>query len=397
MNNLPQLIRQIHTQHGTKPFFLYDLDAFSNHLKKFRMEGLRFWYATKANPLSHILSAAHEAGFGIDCASAGEFRQAIRAGVPSDEILLTGPAKSKALLSEAVDAGLRTFVLESHQQVQDLEAVALTKQIKVQGLLRLQIIWPEGEQSVLGGSEISPFGLDADAWSVLDVKNLQAVEIKGVHCFQWGNVMDAARLGKIWFQTAREAKALASKLGFELQVLDLGGGLGIPYDGGSELAYDRVKSELKRLKREIATTEIWMELGRYAIGPYGKYVTQIIDRKKVLANSMLVLEGGVHHLVRPALVGEAFPATPIVSQTRVKTEEFDLHGPLCTSLDYLGSVTFPDEIKPGDSVVFHQCGAYGFTESMPYFLCHDLPAEFVVAQGELKMVRAWQKPEVWLV
>ena len=126
MNNLSQLIRQIHETKGTKPFFLYDLDAFANHLKKFRMEGVRFWYATKANPLSHILKTAHAANFGIDCASAGEFRQALRAGVSGSEILLTGPAKSRSLFEEALDAGLRTFVLESHQQVQDLEAVAET-------------------------------------------------------------------------------------------------------------------------------------------------------------------------------------------------------------------------------------------------------------------------------
>ena len=397
MNNLNRIVQQIQESQGRKPFYLYDLDAFANHLKKFRIEGTRFWYATKANPLSHVLKVASEAGFGIDCASAGEFRQALRSGVPAHEILLTGPSKPKALLEEALDAGLRTFVLESLQQVRDLEFLASDKKIKVQGLLRLQIAWNASEASVLGGSEVSPFGLDAESWLSLKVSELQFLEIKGVHCFQWGNVMDPARLSKIWFQTAKEARELADKLSFKLEILDLGGGLGIPYAGENELAFDRVKSELKRLKRELFETEIWMELGRYAIGPYGKYVSQITDRKTVFGSSILVLEGGVHHLIRPALVGEPFPATPLLSQTKVKTQEFDLHGPLCTSLDYMGTVVFPEEIKPGDSVIFHQCGAYGFTESMPYFLCHDLPAEFILKEGEIRCARPWQKPETWLV
>jgi len=143
------------------------------------------------------------------------------------------------------------------------------------------------------------------------------------------------------------------------------------------------------------------------VAAFGKYVTEIVDRKSVQNQNLLVLEGGVHHLLRPALVGEAFPATFLArEQSNAETgsnnpihtsEKFQVHGPLCTALDQLGSFSLPSQVAPGDSLVFHQCGAYGFTESMPFFLCHELPAEFVIKSGEVICLRSWLKPESWMV
>jgi diaminopimelate decarboxylase len=414
--SVAQNIAQIHREFGSKPFFVYDLDALAFHLEKLQAPGVRFWYATKANPLSSILKVADAAGFGIDCASAGEFRQALRAGVAPAKILITGPSKSPALFQEALDAGISTFVLESITQVQDLEKLAQAKNLKVKGLLRLQISWRGDESnaaSVLGGTAVSAFGLDVEGWSKLELASLQSVKIIGVHCFQWGNILSSARLARIWQETLKHAQALSRQLDFPLQVLDLGGGLGIPYHGEAELNFESVQTELHSLKARIPETEIWMELGRYAVGPYGKYVTSIVDCKVVLGKNLLVLEGGVHHLLRPALVKESFPVTFLRRQVEkmpteiagaektggavVSTLDFTLHGPLCTALDELGTFALPSTLAIGDSLVFHQCGAYGFTESMPYFLCHDLPAEFTIFKNELHCIRPWQQPESWLV
>jgi diaminopimelate decarboxylase len=391
-------ILEIQQKYGTRPFFIYDLDGMKAHLGQFKIPGVRFWYATKANPLSEVLKTAYGCGFSIDCASSGEFRQAIRSGVPASKILLTGPSKSEKLFAEALAAGLKTFVLESIQQVHDLERISGQMNRKVDALLRLQITWKDGEKSVLGGSKITPFGLDHAQWLALKGTTFQHVQFKGVHCFQWGNVLDTERLSQIWFQTAHEAKKLSEALGFKLEVLDVGGGLGIPYHGEAEIAYSQLEANLLRLKSELPGTEVWMELGRYAVGSFGKYVTEVVDQKIVHDKNFLVLEGGVHHLVRPALIGEAFPATLLPKQKRsTETTDYEVHGPLCTSLDHLGKFALPKDLQKGDSLVFHQCGAYGFTESMPFFLCHDLPAEFVLKNGELKCLRNWQAPEGWLV
>ena len=77
--------------------------------------------------------------------------------------------------------------------------------------------------------------------------------------------------------------------------------------------------------------------------------------------------------------------------------EFHLHGPLCTALDKMGVYQLPEDINVGDWLVFSQVGAYGFTESMPYFLCHNLPAEVILLDGDLSILRDVQQSSDWLV
>ena len=392
-------IETVFQEFGTRPFFIYDLDSLKIHFEQFQLPGIKFWYATKANPLSSIVKQANQAHFGIDCASSGEVRQALRSGVSPDQILLTGPCKSKTLFLECLKLGVEIYVLESLQQALDLDSCAKELGIYPKALLRIQLAWEHDEKSVLGGNKITPFGLPPLEWGKLKEHSFSQIQFLGVHCFQWGNILDLEKLFQIWIKTATVAKTLSEKLGFELKVLDVGGGLGIPYQGEAAIPYFSLAQKLQELKNTLPDTEIWMELGRYAVGPFGKYISKIIDIKQVYGKTILVLEGGVHHLVRPALVGEAFPAEVHVNQKKEnsKTKSFEVHGPLCTALDHLGTFEFSSELKVGDAIVFHQCGAYGFTESMPYFLCHDLPAEFILEEGKVKCIRPWKGPESWLV
>jgi len=129
-----------------------------------------------------------------------------------------------------------------------------------------------------------------------------------------------------------------------------------------------------------------MELGRYAVGEYGCYVSKVVDVKENYQQSLLVLQGGINHLLRPAITNQPFPVTLLRSSNQAE-QSFHVHGPLCTSLDKLGELELPQDVNVGDSLVFSQCGAYGFTEAMPFFLCHELPAEVVYEQGQFNVVR----------
>jgi diaminopimelate decarboxylase len=103
----------------------------------------------------------------------------------------------------------------------------------------------------------------------------------------------------------------------------------------------------------------------------------------------------VNHLARSALVQQAFPAA-LLRKSQAKTKNFFLHGPLCTALDFLGEHMLPEDIRLKDRVVFMQTGAYGFTESMPYFLCHPLAGEAVIENKSLKIIRTAQSPTIWM-
>lgn len=379
-------------------FFLYDLDGFDQHVKQLVKSDLTLWYAVKANPLSSVIKVLAKNGFGFDVASIGELEQVLAQGISASRILHTGPAKSRAQLQHFLDSGVATYVVESVQQLNDLHSLAGDYGFTPQVLLRVQLSWDEDEQgsNPLGGCALTPFGLSPQDWMDVSPRHYDNLDIKGLHIFQWGNILSAERLGELWSAMSGPLNDLADKLQLDYQVLDLGGGLGIPYAASEDsLQWPDVDAVLTQVKEKVYAKEIWMELGRFAIGEYGYYVCPVVESKVNGGQNQLMLAGGINHLMRPAISGQAFPAS-LHRHSNAESQPFSVYGPLCTGLDKLGEFDLPHDIVPGDYLVFGQCGAYGFTESMPFFLCHDLPAEAVVYQQQLEVVREAQTASSWL-
>ncbi len=385
------------------PFFFYNLDGLAKHLRTIRhyhAQGLKVWYACKANPLSAILQEIKNSGLGIDIASKGELQQALTVGLRPENMLATGPAKSKEYLRQLLYLEIDTIVLESANQVRWLHELAVEKgpHFRPRALLRLQLDWQEG-RSVLGGGEITPFGMDQASWATFfaeyPLTRLQ-IDFLGIHVFQWGNLLGPATLKKIWREITGQAQAFAAAQGMKLIVLDLGGGLGIPYGPESRpLDFRDIFSILMDIKQEFQIPNIWLELGRFLVGEAGVYATKIIDHKSVRGKKLLILEGGINHLIRPSLVHDPFPCLSFASPG-TRTSTFTLHGPLCTALDQLGTYQLPENLTVGDWLYFPQTGSYGFTESMPFFLCHDLPAEVILKNQKVRIVREQQSAATWL-
>lgn len=385
------------------PFFFYDLDELENNLRGIKSLPVKLWYAVKANPLSSVIQTVAEQNICFDVASIGELDQVLNQGVDPKNILNTGPAKSYEQICYFLNKGVRIFVLESIQQYEDICKAAKIYDIKVTVLLRVQLIWDDSsEKNVLGGSSITPFGLPPHVWSeyfsLNSVEN-DYIDIVGLHCFQWGNITCADKLYSLWKMITESLVNLATQIDIDLQVIDLGGGLGIPYyDQDNHLDVNDVNNALNKLKKEYPKINFWLELGRYAVGECGIYTTQIIDKKDVHDKTLLILEGGSNHLIRPFVTNQFFPVTNLNACNNACSDTLmELHGPLCTSIDHLGSINLPTITSSGDILAFKQVGAYGFTESMPFFICHTLPAEMVYKQQQVVMVRKPQKADSWLV
>lgn len=402
MSNLPEnVVEAINRVQQTidSPLFLYDLDGFDKHIKQLVKSDLTLWFAVKANPLSAVINVLANNGFGFDVASIGELDQVLAQGISGDRILHTGPAKSSKQLQYFLEKGVQTYVVESIQQLSDLQRLATAYDFTPQVLLRVQLRWDNDDEAAnnpLGGSQLTPFGLSANDWSAIELTDYSALNIKGLHIFQWGNILSAERLSELWFSMVEPLNALAQQLNLNYQVLDLGGGLGIPYDASEgTLNWAEVDAALAEMKLRVTGSELWMELGRYAIGPYGYYVCEVIERKNNDGQAQLIMAGGINHLMRPAISGQPFPAT-LLRHSDANTQVFSVYGPLCTGLDKLGEFEFADDIAAGDFLVFGQCGAYGFSESMPFFLCHALPAEVVTYQGQVNVLREPLPASSWL-
>ena len=380
-------------------FFYYDLDGLKKHLttlSEVMDDDIKLWYACKANPMSAILKVFRNCGFGIDVASKGELDQVLSSGVKPDSILSTGPSKSRKYLRELLEEDVNIVVCESLNQVYWLNDIAAEMNKRPDVLLRVQLDW-EGGTSVLGGNAITPFGEDENGWKQLDKSRTTSLNIRGLHVFQWGNILELSNLQEIWSSICERCQKLAQELKIDLEVLDLGGGIGIPYSEDEKpIAPERINEALIDLKKKYSLNKVWMELGRYAVGPYGSYMTQVIDRKNVRGRELLVLDGGVNHIARPAITNQAFPCE-VFRKTEQNNQHFFTHGPLCTAMDFLGDFQLPQDTAPGDWLAFHHCGAYGFTEGLNFFLCHNLPAEVVIYEGNLMIPRTPKTSVDWLV
>ena len=379
-------------------YFVYQLDALKAHLATLQQQDvIKLWFAVKANPLSKIIQTLDGEGFNFDVASAGELNQVLAQGIDPSRILNTGPAKTKKQITAFVKKGVNTFVVESLNQLNWLNEVILEQEQshyeeKPQVLLRVQLQWNEGEKNPLGGNSLTPFGLSVAEWQNIHADNYPSLNLCGLHIFQWGNMLDNEKMFSLWSQMIPPLADLAKNIGMTLDVLDLGGGLGIDYlSEGKTLSWSKVIEDLAIIKEKAGVKELWLELGRFAVAECGYYVVPVVDRKMNYEQEQLVLAAGMNHLIRPAITDQPFPVRILregFNENDTPMQNFDLHGPLCTSMDKLGHLPLPSDIAVGEKLVFGYTGAYGFTESMPFFLCHELAAEYVFQNGTLTQVRA---------
>jgi diaminopimelate decarboxylase len=367
------------------PCFAYRLDlalASFDLLKSLLPPRAVLAYAVKANPGAPLIGAFASRGAWFDCASSGELERVAAAGVPGERVLFAGPGKTAAELALALSAGAR-IQADGIEDLERLESMLAARDGAALGAPPLGVslrVHPSSGVSeasrIIGGSGPSAFGVDEEDLPAFlaEARILKRVRITGLQVFAASNERDADRL----LENHRAAFAIGERMARilgGLEIIDLGGGLGIPYaESESELDIAAFASGLGRMLDDNP----WfggravVEPGRWLAGPCGVYLARVVRAKLSRGTRFAVLEGGVNHLLRPLLTGQAFPAR--APGRGGELLPYTLAGPLCTSLDRLGEARLP-ELEPGDLVMLGQAGAYGFTEAMGAFLSHPLPKE----------------------
>ena len=234
------------------------------------------------------------------------------------------------------------------------------------------------------------------------------LEPLGLHAFGASNLLDAAALAGHVEATVETARALAAGAGFELRLVDAGGGIGIPYEAHED-TFDvrglgmRLAALSARLDADPATraTRLLLEPGRFLVGPSGAYVARVVDRKQVGGHHVVILDGGIHHVLRPVLVGQEHRVRVLTGAAAGASPgqgrfPVTVAGPLCSGLDVFAQSTVMALPDPGDLVAVLDVGAYGATESMPFFLSHPLPPEIAIRDGEAWASRPRVDPDTWL-
>lgn len=383
------------TERFGTPLYVYDLDTIAARaaaLQAVLPRGYELAYALKANPALAIVAHLGSLGWGADVASAGELTTALRAGIDPGQVVFTGPGKRDAELLLAARAGLRAVTVESAGELDRLEAIASGSGRRVPILIRLAA-------GGVGADGLGSFGMDeADVVAAARrAVRSPALELIGLHAFGASNVLDAVALARHAERTLLAARRVARAVGWSPSLLDIGGGLGIPYaDGEPELDLVALGASLPD---PGAGLTVLIEPGRYPVGPAGMYLASVLEVKRVGGRTVAVLDGGIHHLARPALLRQAHrlrvhrrsPDVPLPTAARTVS----LAGPLCTGLDTFGELLEAAPV-PGDLIEVRDAGAYGFTESMPLFLSHPTPPEVALRDGLASLIRPSLAPSTWL-
>jgi diaminopimelate decarboxylase len=406
---------ELAARYGT-PFFAYDLDVVTRQVEALRAAlpaSFDLAYAVKANPNLAVLRHLAGLGLGADVASGGELRHALRAGFGVEQVVLTGPGKRDEELRAAVEAGVRVVTVESPGELRRLAAVAGGLGRRQPVLLRAAV--PDVGTRAVGHPTVGitgKFGMDpADLRSAaVEAVVSPWLEPLGVHAFGASNVTDAADLAAHVEATVALAIRTATEAGFELRLVDAGGGLGIAYrDGDPALDLGDLGSRLASVAARMAGSatargaRVLLEPGRFLVGASGAYVVRVVDRKRMGTDTVVIVDGGIHHLLRPVLVGQEQRVVALTGTAASADGVGDassapvlVAGPLCTGLDVVARAAGLAGAQPGDLLAVLDAGAYGATESMPFFLSHPLPAEVALRGGDAWLARPRVEPEAWL-
>ena len=398
------------------PFYAYDLDVVTRQVSAIRSilpPSFDLAYAVKANPNLAVLRHLGGLGLGADVASGGELRYAQRAGIAADRIVFTGPGKRDEELAAAVEVGVRVATVESRGELARLARIAEGLGRRQSVLLRAAVPETAGLERVrlVGDGGAGKFGMDAADLRLAAAEAVASpwLEPLGLHAFGASNLLDADALASHVEATVRAATELAVASGFGLRLVDAGGGLGIPYaSGDDELDIGALGARLSGLASRLdgdpvtAGTRILLEPGRFLVGPAGAYVARVVDRKEVGGRHVIILDGGIHHVLRPVLVGQEHRVRVLTGRAgvaavaNVRRLPVTVAGPLCSGLDVFAQSAIMALPDPGDLVAVLDVGAYGATESMPFFLSHPLPPEVALRGGEAWAARPRIDPETWL-
>ena len=391
------------------PFYVYDLDLIGRRVEALRAvlpRGFRIAFAVKANPALAVVAHLRRCGVGADIASGGELETVLRAGFDPALVAMTGPGKREDELSAAVAAGVGIVTVESRGELRRLEAIAAGLGRRQPILLRLAVSEDSRLETVrlIGGVE-GKFGMPLATLTeaAREAAASSHLELLGVHAFGASNLRDAEQLAGHVAELVEIGRQVASEAGVSLRIVDAGGGLGIAYASGErplDLAlFGRRLSDLRShwdSSPALREMTVLLEPGRFLVGPAGAYVARVVDVKGPDSAPVAILDGGINHAVRPALVRSEHRLAVLTSDAVRALVRTTVAGPLCTGLDVFSTEAMLPRPRVGDLVALLDLGAYGFTESMPLFLSHPWPAEVAVRAGRARLIRPHVTPTEFL-
>jgi diaminopimelate decarboxylase len=347
-------------------------------------------YALKANSSLAIVRLLQSLGSHADANSLGEVDVALRCGFRPDQIVFTGVGKSAAEIDRAVSLGLLAINVESPGELDRIDQRAIAQDAVARVALRVNPdIDAKSHPHISTGLKSNKFGVPIDEAPALfrEMASRRGLLPVGAHVHIGSQITTLDPLTKAAEAVVALARDLRSE-GVELQHLDMGGGLGISYDGSPVVDPAQYVRALVTATRG-SNLKVAIEPGRVLVGPAGVLLSKVVDVKQFPgAKRFIVLDAGMTELMRPALYNAYHRIDPLLRRDGPDVP-VDIVGPICESTDaYARDRMFPP-VEVDDVVIVRDVGAYGAVMGHTY-LRRPLPPEVLIDGETWRVIRRRQ-------
>ncbi len=389
-------VEKIAAEVGT-PVYIYSAATIERHYTVFAAAvgapKSRVFYAMKANSNLAVLRTLARLGAGADTVSEGEVRRALAAGIPAERIVFSGVGKSEQELAYAVAQGIYQINIETESELELLSKVASAQGKRQAAVIRVNPdVGAGGHAKITTGSDANKFGVSFSTAGRIFARaaNMPGVRMLGLATHIGSQILDLDDLTAAFARMRSLTEQLRAE-GHTVERVDLGGGLGIPYDIPEDFTHgpDLIHAYADMVERTFKglDVELGFEPGRLIVGNAGILLTRALHLNPRAHTTFLVVDAAMNDLVRPAMY-EAYHEIWTVKQSPAGAprKTYDVVGPVCESGDTFATARQLPETMPGDLVAFMTAGAYGATMSSTYNTRLLIP-EVLVSGDKYAIVR----------
>lgn len=368
------------------PFFYYDLSLLQETLQVVKASaidrGFHVHYAMKANCNAEILSAMKQAGLGIDAVSGNEVKLAIENGFDPSQIVFAGVGKSDREINYALDQDISCFNCESGQEISVINELAAAKGLKARIALRINPnVDPKTHKFITTGLEENKFGINP--WELDEVMNVinasEQLDLVGLHFHIGSQVMDTSRY-QLLCEKVNEIQNWFGEREIQIDIVNVGGGLGIDYNRPDEHAIPELESYFDIFGRHLhlrERQELHFELGRSIVGQCGTIISKVLYTKSAKKTTFAIIDAGMTELIRPALYQAYHQIDNLTGEGEEQT--YDVVGPICETSDAFLRGIQMRKLERGDLVAIRSSGAYAEVMTSTYNLRDKAKAYYSTA------------------
>lgn len=374
------------------PYYLYDTELLRATLESLTSEASRnpafhVHYAIKANANPLVLREIVKFGIGIDCVSGGEIETSISSGFAGSDIVFAGVGKSDWEIALGLENNIFSFNVESIPELEVINSIA-TNMHKIANIcLRINPdVDAHTHSHITTGKAENKFGIPkADMLKVIRLcHELPNINFRGLHFHIGSQILDMEPFKELC-ENINNIQAELESNGIHLEIINVGGGLGIDYNNPELNPIPDFKSYFSTFNDNLKLREgqeVHFELGRAIVAQCGSLITKVLYVKEGELKDFVIVDGGMSELIRPALY-EAYHKIDNISLSQrihltdmaVRSDQksvYDVVGPICESSDvFVKDYSMPTTHR-GDLIAIRSAGAYGETMSSVYN-CRPLP------------------------